>query len=989
MTSSMRPIHRRLVTGLLLALVAAAVLLIGLLVGPQFTGAEDVRTPAPACANGTVVAAPVEHPELVQDCEILLGLRDELAGSATLNWSASLAISDWEGITVDQRNLNAPLRVTALKLRDGRLAGTLPPALGGLSGLRVLWLSHNQLTGSIPPELGNLTTLTELRLAGNQLSGSIPVELAEIGPQLERLDLSGPQPLPSGIGLTGRIPPQLGNLSGLQSLHLEGNRLSGPIPTRLGRLTNLQGLHLQRNQLSGAIPTQLGALTMLDELKLSDNQLVSTIPTQFINMQLQRLYLTGNTIRGCLPYWLGPGFQQYGDMARLNLPDCVGVQPETPVTPLPSYTLTVTAGTGGEVTPSGTSSHDEAVEVTLTASWNDATHTFAGWSGACAGTATTCALEMYADYTVEASFTELPADRCAAPTDANCIRAVYLGAPDDYEQVQDIPADRLIVPNADGRYEIDRDQQVTVVTAAPLPANHDRFIPDVRPDSTPDPLSFLQLVPPVGTTYSLTASKDPYAAERIEFDLRAAITRLGSIKPIPGVVVVSTEFAVLPDPLTLELVSADPLCTANTAAELRTTVSGGKAPYTLTIDGETVDARADFHDVNCGPLKVDPLSSEPLIDQFKSFQALVIDEHGVNASAGATVEVLGAGAPTLSAQTAASGSVALSWSAESTSGIMHWEYRQRQGDGVWGGWTSIAGSDAATTEHSVSGLTEDASYSFHLRAISSGVAGARSGTASAATGLTPTERMVYLLYGDYDATGGAIAQSAYALLSETTDLSSGITNIEDAPTAVALLVNTEGFGGRYYADFLNNVAVGDAVTWFRNHWCWYAYEVVALHVDPPMSARKLFSIRLTEKDTCEGPIRDTRSGHFDRLVWGPPPSEPVIGTDGIRIFPHRQPVEGGHTYRITADGGYWIGLIVVDVPASMRLIQTGSSEEFGGTITLSLMDEASGAILGIDFDTGEEVGRYIPEDYGSTGETRDVGALFDAIAASARVQHQP
>ena len=986
--SSLGPIRHRLMTGLLLSLVAAAALLIGPLARPQSTSAANVRPPAPACANGTVVTDQADHPGLVRDCEILLGLRDALAGNATLNWSVTLPITQWEGIIVDRRNGNVPLRVTALKLRDRGLDGTLPPALGGLSGPQVLWLSLNQLTGSIPPELGNMTTLTELRLAGNQLSGSIPVELAEIGPQLERLDLSGSQPLPSGIGLTGRIPPQLGNLSGLQSLHLEGNRLSGPIPIRLGQLTNLQGLHLHRNQLSGVIPTQLGALTMLDELRLADNQLVSAIPTQLINLQLQRLYLTGNTITGCLPYWLGPGFLQYGDLARLNLPDCVGTEPSTPETPLPTYTLTVTAGAGGSVSPAGATSYDEAVEIVLTASWNDATHTFAGWSGDCSGSATTCALEMYADHSVTATFTELPATRCAAPEDADCIRAAYVGAPDDYAQVQDIPAEFLLTPNADGRYEVERGQQVTVVTAAPLPPNHDRFVADIRPDSAPSPTSFLQLVPPVGTTYSLTASGDAYAADRIEFDLRAAIARLGSAKPIPGAVVVTTGFEVLPDPLTLEFASSSELCTANALAELSWTISGGKAPYTLTIDGETVNARSESHDVNCGPLEIEPLTSEPLIDQFKTFQALVTDEHGVSASAEATVEVLGPGAPTLSARTAASGSVALSWSAESTTGVTHWEYRQRQGDAAWGVWTRIAGSDAATTEHSVSGLTEDARYSFHLRPVCGNVAGPRSATASAAAGLTP-EPMVDLLYGDYDATGGAIARSAYALLSDATDLSSGITNLEDAPTAVALLVNTEGFGGRHYADFLNDVAVGDAVTWFHNHWCWYAYEVVALHGDPPAPARKLFSIRLTEKDTCKGPIRDTRGGHFDRLVWGPPPSEPVIGTDGIRIFPRRHPVEGGHTYRITADGGYWIGFIVVDVPANMRLIQTGSSEEFGGTITVSLMDEASGALLGIDFDTGEEVGRYFPEDYGSNGDTRDVGALFDAIAASARVQHQP
>ena len=135
------------------------------------------------------------------------------------------------------------------------------------------------------------------------------------------------------------------------------------------------------------------------------------------------------------------------------------VTPLTPLTPLPTYTLTVTAGPGGSVNPAGATTHTEGIPVTLTTSWNDATHTFAGWGGDCSGTGTTCVLEMYADHTVTASFTPLPADRCPTPTDADCIRAVYKGAPDDYAQVQDIPDSVLIQPDDDGRYQVERGQQ--------------------------------------------------------------------------------------------------------------------------------------------------------------------------------------------------------------------------------------------------------------------------------------------------------------------------------------------------------------------------------------------------------------------------------------------------------------------------------------------------------------------------------------------------
>ena len=203
------------------------------------------------------------------------------------------------------------------------------------------------------------------------------------------------------------------------------------------------------------------------------------------------------------------------------MPDCASDAPETPETPLPAYTLTVTAGEGGVVDPAGVSTHTEATPVTLTASWNDATHTFAGWGGACNGTDTTCTLEMYADATVSAAFSELLATRCATPTDPTCIRAVYLGAPDDYAQVQDIPAD-LLTPNTDGRYLVERGQQVTVVTAAPLPADYTRFYLQQDPVGQPWAVSFSQLIPPVGTTYTFTVSEDEGAAILISFDLHAA-----------------------------------------------------------------------------------------------------------------------------------------------------------------------------------------------------------------------------------------------------------------------------------------------------------------------------------------------------------------------------------------------------------------------------------------------------------------------------------
>ena len=65
---------------------------------PSVTSAQSS-----ACATGTAVADPANNPGLVADCDTLLSVLDTLAGTPTLNWSASLPIDDWDGVSVAGR----------------------------------------------------------------------------------------------------------------------------------------------------------------------------------------------------------------------------------------------------------------------------------------------------------------------------------------------------------------------------------------------------------------------------------------------------------------------------------------------------------------------------------------------------------------------------------------------------------------------------------------------------------------------------------------------------------------------------------------------------------------------------------------------------------------------------------------------------------------------------------------------------------------------
>ena len=181
-----------------------------------------------------------------------------------------------------------------------------------------LWLTREGLTGTLPPALGQLTHLVALGAGHNRLTGPIPSELGELT-RLTLLHLNDNQ-------LTGRIPPTLRHLTQLQQLWLHRNRLEGPVPASLRRLVKLTELNLHTNRLSGALPWQLGTLPELTYLNLHTNRFSGELPPELGQLDpLYQLWLGGNGFTGCAPGGLWNALRH--DLDSTGLPNCAEPPP--------------------------------------------------------------------------------------------------------------------------------------------------------------------------------------------------------------------------------------------------------------------------------------------------------------------------------------------------------------------------------------------------------------------------------------------------------------------------------------------------------------------------------------------------------------------------------------------------------------------------------------------------------------------------------------
>lgn len=167
---------------------------------------------------------------LTSDSLALVDLYNSTNGASwtdKTNWLTG-PVNTWFGVTVVAN------RVTEITFNANNVTGSLPAAIGNLTGLTFLQIKGNPiLRGSIPAEISNLGALVTLDLSNNQLSGSI---LNLSLPNLQTLNLSSNQ-------LNGAVASNLPIT--LTSINFNGNGLS--VLPDLTSLTNLVLLDARNN----------------------------------------------------------------------------------------------------------------------------------------------------------------------------------------------------------------------------------------------------------------------------------------------------------------------------------------------------------------------------------------------------------------------------------------------------------------------------------------------------------------------------------------------------------------------------------------------------------------------------------------------------------------------------------------------------------------------------------------------------------------------
>nr|CAB3445645.1 unnamed protein product [Digitaria exilis] len=217
-----------------------------------------------------------------------------LDGGLAMSWrrNGTASCCSWEGIACDGDGA-----VIEVSLPGRGLQGSISPALGDLTGLRCLNLSHNSLSGELPLErlLSSSRSLAVIDVSFNGLEGELPSSVASHGWPLQVLNIS------SNL-FTGEFPSGMWKaMNSLVAINVSNNSFHGWMPTSFCIYSSSFAiLDLSYNKFSGRILAGLGNCSALEVLKAGHNKLSGALDELFNASSLAYLSFPNNGLYGTL-----------------------------------------------------------------------------------------------------------------------------------------------------------------------------------------------------------------------------------------------------------------------------------------------------------------------------------------------------------------------------------------------------------------------------------------------------------------------------------------------------------------------------------------------------------------------------------------------------------------------------------------------------------------------------------------------------------------
>jgi Leucine-rich repeat (LRR) protein len=169
----------------------------------------------------------------------------------------------------------------------------------GGANIKTFDISYNSISGSIPLQLKNWTGIKVFNADRNRLNGTLPPQLSAWS-SLTFIIVRGNQ-------LNGTLPLEFGLWSrALTYFRADHNQLTGTLPPEYANWSRTDAFCASGNRISGTLPPEYAAWELITALEISGNTLNGTLPESYCALtNLRSFSVANNLLNGTLPGCFG------------------------------------------------------------------------------------------------------------------------------------------------------------------------------------------------------------------------------------------------------------------------------------------------------------------------------------------------------------------------------------------------------------------------------------------------------------------------------------------------------------------------------------------------------------------------------------------------------------------------------------------------------------------------------------------------------------